>query len=121
MVIQKVNSNPSFSGMLSAGTIKGFAEALGDDGVAMAKKFRAGKNKHDKINVIYDNYPLYDQYRGKVMQTDTYIQVANTFGKKPPIRVKLAKGKLPYGQEMLDVIAEKMNFVDLLKGKLKSK
>lgn len=119
MSIQKINSQPAFSGKLSANTVKKFAEALGDNGLKTAGKFRAGKNKHDNIDVIYHLYPEIDIYKGKIPMTDTYMEVSNSHSKKPPVRLLLAKGKMPFGQDMLDLIRVKMKIVDKLKNKTK--
>lgn len=121
MAIQKINAQPSFSGKLSANTIKKFAEELGSEGYDAAKSFRAGKNKHDSINIIYDIYPAMDVYRGQIAMTDTYMEVSNVKSKKPPIRFLLSKGKMPIGQEMLDLISSKMKFLDKMKNKSKNK
>lgn len=119
MTIQKLNSNPAFSGKLSSQTVKKFSEALGEEGAKTAKKFRAGKNKQDKISVIYDSYPQNDIYRGKYLVTDTYMEVVNPSAKKPPLRVLLANGKLPFTEHMLELIESKMKLVDKIKNKVK--
>lgn len=108
-------SQPSFSGSFSQKTIKMAYDAMGDEGAKIAKKFRAGSNKYEKISVIYDQKPAQTLYHGQVLHTDTYMEVLNPRSKKPPIRVILAEGKLPFGKEMMKAIAEKMEFLDNLR------
>lgn len=120
MQVQKISAQPSFIGKLSANAIKKFAEALGSEGADAAKKFRAGKNKHDSIDIIYNTYPVMDVYMGKISMTDTYMEVSNPKSKKFPVRVLLSKGKLPIGEEMLDLISAKMKFLDKVKSKSKN-
>lgn len=108
-------SQPSFSGSFSQKTLKMAYDAMGEEGAKAAKKFRAGKNKYEKISVIYDQKPAPNIYHGQVIHTDTFMEVSNPRSKKPPIRVILAEGKLPFGQEMMDVIAKKMEFLDNLR------
>ena len=47
------------------------------------------------------------------------MEVSNSHSKKPPVRLLLAKGKMPFGQDMLDLIRVKMKIVDKLKNKTK--
>lgn len=115
MYMKNSISQPSFSGSFSQRTIKMAYDALGEEGAKAAKKFRAGRNKYEKISVIYDRKPAQTLYHGQVIHTDTYMEVSNPRSKKPPIRVILAEGKLPFGQEMLDVISKKMEFLDNLR------
>ena len=114
MLVQNVNSTNSFSGKFSKKTLKMAYDELGNEGYKIAKKFRAGKNKHDKITVVYDTTPRRSVYHGEILQTDTYIEVTNHTRKKPPLRVFLANGKLQFNTDLLELITKKMAFVDKL-------
>ena len=114
MLVQNIDSRNSFSGKLSEKTLKMAYDVLGNDGYKNAKKFRAGKNKHDKITLIYDTIPRRTMYHGEVSQTDTYIEIANHTRKKPPLRVFLASGKLPFNNDLLELISKKMTIIDKL-------
>lgn len=115
MKLDSINTQTSFKGSLSAKALNMAYEAMGNEGYKAAKNFRAGSNKYEKISVIYDSKPVSTLYRGQVMHTDTYMEVANPRSKKLPVRVLLAEGKMPFGKELLDMIAKKMEFLDNLR------
>ncbi len=116
MQINKLNTGLYFNGMLSPKTIKLASDTMGDEGAKLAKNFRAGKNKFDKISILYDEKPKRTMYHGQVLDTDTYMEVRNLRSKKPPVRAFLTKGKLAFGEQMLDLIANKMKLIDNLRG-----
>ena len=115
-MLSAINSNTSFNGTLSEKAIKMAENTLGQEGYKLAKKFRAGKNKFDKISIKYETTPATLSYGKQYLKTDTYMEVANSKSKQPPFMVCIAKDvKLPFGQKMLDLITEKMAFIDKLR------
>lgn len=115
MYISSVNSSPTFSGKFDLNTLKLAADTMGKEGYKAAKKFRAGKNRFDEFGIVYETLPVKTSCGKNVLQTDTYMKISNKHSKKTPFLIKLADGKMSFGQEMLDLISAKMAKLDKLK------
>ena len=105
MFVQNVNSTSSFGGKFDLQTLKLASETMG---LSAAKKFRAGKNKYHEIGIVYETLPVNAPFGKQVLQTDTYMSIKNTRKDEPALLIKLADGKMSFGQEMLDLITKKI-------------
>ena len=105
MFVKRIESAYSFGGKFDLKTVKLASETMG---LSAAKKFRAGKNKFDEIGIVYESFPGKTSCGKNTLQTDTYMSIKNTRKDEPAVLIKLADGKMPFGQEMLDLITKKI-------------
>ena len=115
MTVQKVNSQPAFCGRFSAKTLQMAKATMNAKDFATLKKFRAGKNSAEKISVKYIAEPELDRYDRGFLKTSTYMEVSKPRSKKPPVRMFLGDGKMPFDEKMLSVIKEKMAILDRIR------